>query len=101
MTKEAYYEMCEMLGSEPLIEEIPVEFEDLPLEVQEIYNIYNLLQDTFDPVSGKYLGKNLAGLVQVMEIYTVEDKITCLKLIMLVDSMRVKYRKEKSANSEK
>ena len=30
MTKEAYFEMCEMLGSEPLESEIPLELDDFP-----------------------------------------------------------------------
>ena len=35
MTKEQYFEMCEMMGSEPVEDEIPVEFDDLYSEVGE------------------------------------------------------------------
>jgi hypothetical protein len=39
MTKEQYFEMCEALGTEPDPLEIPIEFDDLHLEVQEAYSI--------------------------------------------------------------
>jgi len=43
MTKEQYLEMCEMLGTEPVDAEIPVDFTDFPELVQQILNIYNVL----------------------------------------------------------
>ncbi len=45
MTKDRYFEMCEALGSKPIESQIPVEFEDLVHELQEILVIYNNLQD--------------------------------------------------------
>ena len=39
MTREQYLEMCEMLGNEPVESEIPIEFEDLALEVQDALRI--------------------------------------------------------------
>jgi len=88
MTKEQYFEMCEMLGSEPSEEEIPVEFEDFPLEVQEAYLLYNILSDNWDPMSGTYMGKQMAGIKDIMEIYGIEDARLTLQLINSIDSIR-------------
>ena len=63
MTKESYFEMCEMMGSEPVESEIPVEFDDFPLEVQQAFNAYRMLRDEWDTMNGNYLGKSLIGVV--------------------------------------
>ena len=88
MTKEQYLEMCQMLGSEPSEEEIPVEFDDFPLEVQEAYLIYNIISDNWDTMSGTYLGKNMVGVKDIMEIYGIEDARLTLQLINSIDSIR-------------
>ena len=43
MTKEQYFEMCEMLGSQPVDSEIPVELDDFPVEVQQAFLVYKQL----------------------------------------------------------
>ena len=89
MTKEQYFEMCEMLGSEPLEEQIPVELADLPLEVQEAYRVYVLLNDNWDSFGGNYLGKNMSGLLDIMNILEIEDKVTILNIIQILDRNRM------------
>lgn len=89
MTKEQYFEMCDMLGSEPIEEEIPVELADLPLEVQEAYRVYVLLNDNWDSFGGNYLGKNMSGLLDIMNILQIEDKITILNIIQILDRNRM------------
>ena len=81
--------MCEMLGSEPLDEEIPVELADLPLEVQEAYRVYVLLNDNWDSFGGNYLGKNMSGLLDIMNILQIEDRITILNIIQILDRNRM------------
>ena len=92
MTKEAYFDMCEMLGSEPLDFEIPVEYEDFPLEVQEALHIYNNLQDSWDYMGGNYIGKNLSNFKDILEIYNVEkvDYQSIYELILNIDNIRAK-----------
>jgi len=92
MTKEQYFEMCEMLGTEPTESEIPVEFEDFPLEVQEALRIYNILQDNWDYMGGNYIGKNITGLRDILNIYEIskEDHRTIYELILLIDRLRAK-----------
>lgn len=92
MTKEAYFEMCEALGTEPLEEEIPVEYEDFCLDVQEALGIYQKLRDEWDSMNGVYLGKNYVGLVDILSLLEVpvEDRRTQFELIGIIDRHRSK-----------
>lgn len=96
MTRDTYYEMCEMLGSEPLEEEIPVEFEDFDLDTQEAFTIYQMLQDTWDPMGGQYLGKNYSGLMDILALNEIEDKKTMFTLIKKLDEHRSNYLRSKT-----
>lgn len=92
MTKDQYYEICEALGSEPKEEEIPVDFEDLPMDVQEVIGIYSKLRDEWDQMNGIYQGKNYAGILDIFEILEVpvEDRKITFDLIGLIDKHRKK-----------
>ena len=90
MTKQQYFEMCEMMGSEPVEDEIPVEVDDLPTEAQTALEIYNILQDQWDSMVGRYEGKNLSNIKHIFDIWsipTAEQKIM-LELILVIDSIR-------------
>lgn len=90
MTKDAYFDMCEMLGSEPVEEEIPVEYDDLLVDVQEALNIYHKLKDEWDTMNGTYLGKSYAGINDIFDILEVplEDRKTIFNLIGMIDRHR-------------
>lgn len=92
MTKEAYFEMCEQLGTEPLDEEIPVEFEDFFIDVQQALGIYQKLRDEWDTMNGNYMGKNYAGLLDILHLLDVpvEDQRTMFELIGIIDNHRSK-----------
>jgi len=90
MTKDTYFEMCEALGNEPLESEIPVDFEDFPLEVQQAFNAYKMLRDEWDTMSGVYLGKSLIGVKDILEATEIdisEHKLVIM-LIRLIDNVR-------------
>jgi hypothetical protein len=80
------------MNSEPIEEEIPIEYDDLSLDVQEAINIYSKLKDEWDTMNGNYLGKNYAGIIDIFEIMEVpqEDRRTMFDLIGSID----KYRSE-------
>ena len=92
MTKEAYFEMCEALGSEPIESEIPIDFSDLHVDVQEAMGVYSGLRDEWDSMSGTYLGKSFAGFGDILDILDVplEDRKTLYNLIRIIDSHRSK-----------
>lgn len=79
-----------MLGTEPKDEEIPVEYEDLLDEVQEAIAVYNMLQDNWDTMNGKYLGKNFVAIGEIFNIAQVEDKQACFGIIQILDRERSK-----------
>lgn len=108
MTKDQYYEMCEMMRTAPREEEIPLELDDFPGEVQTAFQIYQILQDHWDGMSGTYMGKNLNGLGEILEIYEVEqsDKKLILELIAIIDRERSlqidqKRKQEESLKNQK
>ena len=92
MTRDGYYEMCEAVGSEPIESEVPVEYDDFPVEVQEAIRIYNNLQDNWDYMGGNYIGKNLNGFKDILSIFEVDpqDYRAVYELIMRIDRIRAK-----------
>lgn len=92
MTKDAYFDMCAALNSEPIEREIPVEYDDLSIDVQEALNIYSKLRDEWDTMNGVYLGKNYNGILDIFDILEVpkEDRKTMFELIGSIDNVRSK-----------
>jgi hypothetical protein len=102
MTKEQYFEMCEVLGSEPLESEIPVEFEDFPLEVQQAFNAYRMLRDEWDTMSGTYLGKSLIGIKDILEATEIDpsEQKFIIMLIRIIDNVRSEEINSKKKTQE-
>ncbi len=102
VTKESYFQMCEMLGSEPIDSEIPVELDDLPIEVQESITVYRLLKDEWDFVNGNYLGKSLLGLQDIFNICKIADgdRMFTLEIINLLDSIRSEHYASKKTSKK-
>jgi hypothetical protein len=92
MTKELYFEMCRDLGTEPVEEEIPIDYEDFCLDVQEALAIYQKLRDEWDTMNGNYMGKNYAGILDIFTILEVpvEDHKTLFNLVGIIDIHRSK-----------
>jgi hypothetical protein len=97
MTKDQYFEMCAALGSEPIEEEIPVEISDFPTIIQEIFNIYYLLTDVWDGMSGTYQGKNTTIIFNLFELYKIdkEDQLVYLMYLHGIDNIRKRLINEK------
>jgi hypothetical protein len=103
MTKQQYFDMCDQLGTEPLDNEVPVELDDLPLEVQQALLVYRMLKDDWEGFNGIYLGKSYIGLTEILyytEIEPVDHKIM-LTLIKIIDSIRSNILNEKQKKPAK
>jgi hypothetical protein len=102
MSKEAYFEMCEALGSEPIEDEIPVEMEDFPDEVQEAIGVYYKMRDEWDTMNGIYLGKSFSGFSDILDILEVpfEDRRFLLDWITIMDASRSKAISDMRASKE-
>lgn len=97
MTRDTYFEMCEMLGQEPVESEIPVDFEDFPLLVQQSVHLYQLLEDRWDTMGGGYLGKNYSNVFDFFELYEVEssEALLMLEFMRHIDAVRGQLVAEK------
>jgi hypothetical protein len=84
------------MGSEPIEDEIPVEYDDLFVDVQEAMGIYSKLRDEWDTMNGIYLGKSYVGLTDIFEMLEVpkEDWRTMYELINIIDKHRSKIIKD-------
>ena len=103
MTRDQYFQMCEMLGSEPVDSEIPIEYEDFPLEVQQAFSVYRMLKDEWEGFNGIYLGKSYIGLTEILHYTEVEpqDHKIILTLIKIIDGIRSNILNEKQKKPAK
>jgi hypothetical protein len=93
MTRNKYLDMMEQLGKEPIEEEIPPDFEDLPEVVVDAVATFNMLGDRVYPEIG-YVGKDYTNLNYYMDIYSVEDKEYFLEILAWLDARAVKKSSE-------
>ena len=91
------------MGNEPNPDEIPIELDDMPEEIQTIFDLYIKLPDRWDHFNGVYLGKDLTCLGVILDIKEVEDRATALDLILMIDAVREQQlaRKKKQADQRK
>jgi len=97
MTKEAYFQMCEELNSEPVESEIPLEVDDFPELVQTSFVIYQYLTDIWDTMGGQYLGKDYSIIFNLFDVYQIEksEQILVLEFLQRMDSIRSKIVSDK------
>ena len=97
MTKDKYFEMCEILGEEPIESEIPLDSSDFPVLVQQALMIYGYLEDRWDSMGGGYLGKNYSIVFKFFDLFEVDNTETLLMLELLqqIDIIRSKLVAEK------
>jgi len=97
MTKDQYFEMCEMLGTEPVDADIPVDLDDFEQEVQQAFDIYRMLSDNWDFMAGNYLGKDYGIVFDLFKLYQIEqpEQLLLLELIRYIDEERSKVIAEK------
>lgn len=93
--------MCEALGSEPVEEDIPVEFADLPDEVQQSLEVYSYLPDRWEGMSGTFLGKDYSivfDLFNTFDIVGNDIRQLLLRFMSTADSIRatIIHQKQKA-----
>ena len=83
--------MCEALGSEPVEEDIPVEFVDLPDEVQQSLEVYSYLPDRWEGMSGTFMGKDYTIAFELFKTFKVKlasNRQLYLRIMSGIDSIR-------------
>lgn len=93
MTRDRYLDMMEQLGREPVDEEIPPDFSDLPEIVVDALNTFNMLGDRIYPEIG-YTGKNYTNLPFFIEVYDIQDTEFFLEVLSWLDSRAIKKSSE-------
>ena len=93
MTRDRYLDMMEQLGKEPVVEEIPPDFNDLPEIMVDALNTFNMLGDRIYPEIG-YTGKNYTNLPFFIEVYNIEDTEFFLEILSWLDSRAIKKSSE-------
>lgn len=103
MSKETYLDLCDMMGNEPLEEEMPIDLEDFPELIQQCFHIYSLLQDEWEGMGGTYLGKNYTIIFSLFTLYKLdyEETLIVLATIQYIDSVRSNIIAEKQKASKK
>ena len=85
MTAERYLEMCEQLGKEPNLDEMPPSWEDLPEIAIYAMNTFSMLGDRVYPDIG-LIGKDYTNLPLYMDVYGIEDKELFLEILSYLES---------------
>lgn len=86
MTQETYYDMCEQLGIDPEDGDIPVTFDDLSIQTQHAFNIFQYLPDNWDSMNGVYLGKSFDNIEFIFELLEI-DRSNWLSVINLLNTI--------------
>jgi len=83
--------MCEQMGIDPKDEYIPMEFSDLEFNSQIALSLFNILPDKIEGMNGVWLGKDFAGLLDIMNILSIEDKKRVFELLLICISEADKH----------
>lgn len=67
-----YLEMCEAMGTEPLEEDMPIEFGDLYYEFRQALNAYHMLPSIWTG-TGYYAGKDYTGTQAVFDLLNIRN----------------------------
>ena len=90
--------MCEQLGNQPQASEIPAEYSDFPHQIQEILQIFNILPDRWEGMSGTYMGKDYTLLPYLFDVlFEVEDRQLAMKFLLIITSLVTSQYAEKQA----
>ena len=94
--------MCEMMGTEPIPEEIPLEYNDLDYDCQLALKVFNLLPDNIEGMGGSWLGKDFSGLGTFLDIYEIEDRQQFMELLMvLITATGDHHKRQQKQNAGK
>jgi hypothetical protein len=87
--------MCEQMGWDPNPEELPPEVHHLSYEAQQALRLFNALPDKIEGMNGVWLGKDYAGLGDIMRIYKIEDDEEVFNLLQVCISQAYEHYEQK------
>ena len=75
--------------------------EDFPSEVQEAFLVHSCLPDRWDGTSGMFMGKDLAALGTLLDVFKIEDKKTVVWFLKAIDDRNSNSINEKVSDRQK
>ena len=100
MDIEQYLQMCEQMGWEPKEEELPKEPSHLSYNIQGALILYNALPDVWEGMSGSWMGKDYSGLMDIMNIYELENRREIFTHLKIEEGEASKFYAEKQKQKE-
>ena len=88
------------MGWEPKAEEIPLDPAHLDYVVQCALVLFNCLPDKWEGMSGSWMGKDYAGLMDIMDIYQMDNKKDTFTLLKVAEREAFKFYSEKQKQQE-
>jgi hypothetical protein len=92
------------MGTEPKEEDMPIDLGDFPPYIQYIFNVYNMLPDKWEGMSGTYMGKDYGILPFLLDMEGIEERDErkdAFQFIALIDRAARKYYNEKQSQERK
>lgn len=100
MNLQQYLDMCEQMGWEPDEDNMPTDFATLKEESQHAVNLFNMLPDKIEGMSGTWLGKDYSCLEVFMNIFEIENRREVFERMLLVHKKYAEYYKEQRKAQE-
>ncbi len=100
MDIEQYLQMCEQMGWEPNEDEMPKDTSHLYYNVQSTLILYNALPDSWEGMSGTWMGKDYSGLMDIMDIYSMDNRKEVFTLLKVAEAEASKFYAEKQKQQE-
>ena len=100
MDIEQYLQMCEQMGWEPNEDEMPKDASHLSYNVQGALVLYNALPDIWEGMSCTWMGKDYSGLMDIMDIYSLDNKKEIFNLLKVAEGEASKFYAEKQKQQE-
>ena len=82
--------------------EIPLDITDVSYNSQQALFLFNVLPDKVEGMNGVWLGKEYAGLSDIMNIYEIDDKKEVLDLLQVCirEASKVYAKQREQANKQ-
>ena len=88
------------MGVEPKEEDVPKDPSTFSLEAQQALILLNVLPDKWEGMSGTWVGKEYAGLLDIMDLYQIEDKKQVFELLKVCEDELGKFYAERRKQQE-
>ena len=88
------------MGVEPKEADVPKDPSTFSLEAQQALIMLNVLPDKWEGMSGTWVGKEYAGLLDIMDLYQIEDKKQVFELLKVCEDELGKFYAERRKQQE-